>query len=180
MLSNAQIRQLLDRYEAAETSIEEERQLKAALLRDDLSPEFEPYRTWFAAQKVLAKAQASERPGPWAKAEAGKEAAVRPMRSRRFYGLSIAASILLAALSLGIWSWWSSSLPSSQPVASFPIETPKPIDWSKYEVTDPQEAARITQAALAQVSTRLAHGSNLTQREIARLQPIQHAFKLRS
>ena len=64
-LTPAQLRALLDRYEAAETSVAEERALKAALAAPDVPEEFHAYRPWFGGLQVLAKAAPADRTGPW-------------------------------------------------------------------------------------------------------------------
>lgn len=64
-LTTPQIRALLARYEAAETTLEEERDLRAALSSPGIPEEFHAYRSWFGGLEVLASAPAPERAGPW-------------------------------------------------------------------------------------------------------------------
>ena len=286
-LTETQIRGLLDRYEAAETSVAEERELRAALAAPDLPEGLRPYRRWFGGLEVLAKAAPTSRPGPWsvaggeplaqpeAPAQApppvavetgapreavvrtlatdGASAARRPSRRRALLLRLAAAAAVIGLLALGAGlllrdgsgseapvaesappapsgtvpealpqlppppapegprqdtptdrrapATLADAPPSRQPEAPrqrrvtpteevpgappaegtrFAVAGPAPIDCSKYEITDPDEAARLTRGALAEVSAHLQRGSALTAVELGRLQPLHHLHNYKS
>ena len=193
-LTEPQIRALLDRYEAAETSIAEERQLKAALADPQLDAEFAPYRQWFGGLRVLAQAPAPARSGPWdaavAKTEhaaADREPALRVVHRRTTDAMRYVRWAVAAAL-IGVMGFGASLLlQDERDLGTFALDTTAPddaapaaIDWSKYEVTDPAEATRITRAALAQVSQSLHRGSALTAGELGRMESIHYILNRKS
>ena len=177
-LTDAEIRALLDRYEAAETSLEEEAQLRKALSDQELNVEFHPYRRWFAGLDVIAGQQVLAKAGPWTDANeatgsstAPKLAVVhRAARVPRAAWWSIAA-LFLIALCAGLYLVRDAT-PTEGAAVVATEEVAVPIDWSKYEITDPEEAARVTRAALVQVSQHLHRGSELTAEELSRMEPI--------
>ena len=193
-LTPTQLRDLLDRYEAAETSLAEERALRDALASPDVPPGFRPYRQWFAGLDAIARTRAVPQDGPWSDAPqaatrgtvvdapaaatatasargpaAGLRVAHRAPARAGWTRLAAAAAVLLVLA--GALLVWRKPL-GHAPIAADAESAPVPIDWSKYEVTDPVEASRITRAALAQVSQHLHRGSELTAEELARMQPI--------
>ncbi len=230
MITPDALRALLNRYEAAETSIAEERLLKAALAEPGLPTEFAPYRQWFGGLQVLAKAEAITKAGPWdTAATAPAAAAPSPPAGHRSAALlpgpkeQSAATrrgpappqpstpqpapqpgtpptlrvvhrkpastthwlrYAVAAMLIGILGFGASLLIGDQaPLGTLSValpEAPTQIDWSKYEVTDPAEATRITRAALAQVSTSLRRGSELTAEELGRMESLQHLLNRKS
>ncbi len=198
MITPQDLRLLLDRYEAAETSVAEERLLKAALAEPGLPAEFAPYRQWFGGIQVLAKAEAKTTTGPWDAAivtpEQSNGAKVTSLREASTTNLRVVhrkpASTThwvrwaVAAMLIGIMGFGASLLLKEQaPLGTLAVaipEAPAPIDWSKYEVTDPVEATRITRAALAQVSTSIRRGSELTAEELGRMQSLQHLLNRKS
>ncbi len=197
MTTPAELRRLLDRYEAAETSVAEERRLKAALAEPGLPAEFAPYRQWFAGLQVLAKAEAKTTAGPWDAATVAPAqpngAKVKTLRDAPTSGLRVVhrrpASAhwvrwAVAAMLIGVMGFGASLLLTErQPLGTLAVEIPEaptPIDWSKYEVTDPAEATRITRAALAQVSSSIHRGSELTAGELGRMASLQHLLNRKS
>ena len=205
MITPAELRALLDRYEAAETSVAEERLLKAALAEPGLPTEFAPYRQWFAGLQVLAKAEAKTTAGPWdvatvapersngAKVTSLRDASTSSLRDAPIVNLRVVhrkpattnwVRWAVAAMLIGIMGFGASLLlTEQQPLGTLAVElpeTPTPIDWSKYEVTDPAEATRITRAALAQVSTSIHRGSELTAEELGRMDALQHLLNRKS
>jgi len=179
------LRALLDRYEAAETSVAEERELKALLQASDLPEEFVHYRQWFGVQTAIQTAKSTKpfAEAPWLAptkngADHGKQPQLKVVSKRN--GLNsranlrlafAAAAMLLVVISAGLFFLsQDDSFNTNQQVAQntieTPVETPVAIDWSKYEITDPEEATRITRAALANVSRRIENSSRITSREL--------------
>jgi len=191
MTDPQKLRALLERYEAAETSVAEERELKALLKADDLPSEFAHYRQWFGIQKAISTAK-SNKPfaeAPWlAPTKNGVDHGQKPAlkvvskRSRTNLRIGIAAAIMLAiVMAAGLFFLSEDAgTNSNRAIAKNDVETPVTIDWSKYEITDPKEAARVTRAALANISQRIENGSKITSREVSRIEPIHNVFNSKS
>ncbi len=184
------LRALLDRYEAAETSVAEERELKAMLQSTDLPKEFVHYRQWFGIQAAMQTAK-SIKPfadAPWLAptkngADHGPTPALRVVsnRSRSNFRYGIAAAAMLAVVMVAGLVFLSQNTGTSPgPLAKANTETPVAIDWSKYEITDPKEATRITRAALTNVSRRIENGSRIASKEVGRMEPIHNVFNSKS
>ena len=176
-LTTAQIRALLDRYEAADTSLEEERTLGSVLAAPDLDPSLRPYRQWFVGLDAIGRVSAKPQEGPWsASSTTGRTSQLRVVHraasTRQLWSRIAVAALVLVVFAAGIVFWRKPALPDSATIVADAEETPTAIDWSKYEITDPVEASRITRAALVQVSQHLHRGSELTAEELARMEPI--------
>jgi hypothetical protein len=146
---------LLDRYFLGETSLEEEQQLRAYFRDGDIHPELAAYPPLFSYWE-----QAGEIVAPKA-----KRPAVRRRLPMRWLTAAAASAVLL--LSLNTWF-------NQQPdLTSFPIaEAKQPIDWSKYEVTDPEEAVRILHGALKIASTEINRGPKITIQELGEVRKL--------
>lgn len=155
------IRQLLDRYFEGDTTLQEEAQLRRAFQQEDLPADLLPFQPLFRYYEQERKAQL----------DAGFEqrlleqleesppsthtANIRKLPLQR-WALRIAAAVVLA---LGLfWLYPPNAFQQQeQEVAS--------IDWSKYEVDNPEEAFKITQSALLQASQELNQGANFAAEE---------------
>lgn len=206
------IRRLLDRYDAAETTLAEERELRRLLADPAAAAAFPAEAALFGAWVVLANATPAAPPeAPWLapsdtgrrEISAGRRSADAPggrptsspgaplaeaptpahrrahrpsrrlrLRLTRFRLAAAAAVALFAAAALGLLL--GDATPADAPVVAEVAAAPA-VDWSRYEVTDSDEAARVTRIALAKVSTRLARGSRIASREVGRIEPIHHA-----
>ena len=178
-MNHEHIRLLLERYERAETSLDEERELREYFTGPDVAEELKTLAPLFCVPQALGEASSPNYPaGPWdavdtdsqAFAKTGGSTASSPLRvvHRRHqrFKLAIAAAVaLLVAIAIPLL------LPTTpaEPIAA--VE-PSAIDWSKYEVTDPEEATRITRQALASVAATLNTSGQVTQRELSRIKPI--------
>lgn len=154
---------LLERYFAGETTLEEERSLRAYFRAGDLHPDHEPYRDLFAYWTVAAQVQP---PTP---------RLVVPTRSKprrrqpvlRWMTAAAAAALLLLAGNL-----WFNDNPS---LTDFPIaeqQKSTTVDWSRYEVTNEREAYLVLRAALKTASTNLNEGPRITLKELKELDAI--------
>ena len=195
-MNHERLQHLVARYDAAESTLAEEQELRALLRASDLPKAYLPYRALFGATQVLAKAQPTMyRAGPWdqpAKLN-GQPAKVVPlarktsdtlqrpaprtrrtarMRTLRLVSLA-AAAVVLVALAVSLLRHADTAAPEAQPIASA-----QTIDWSKYEVTDVDEAKRITAAALGTVTRNIDQSGRITSREVGRMHPIRHTIKL--
>ena len=172
---------LLARYETADTSLAEERELRQLLADPELPERFAPERRIHAGFAALA-APSLNAPMPWEIEAAHREpspaphverrrAPARPRyRSRLRPLLALAAGVVLL-IAAGLVYYLQ---PDEAPLVA-EVE-PTAIDWSRYEVTDPVEAARITRGALLEVSDRLEHGGRLTHDKLEHFEPLHHAF----
>ncbi len=152
-------RSLLDRYFSGKTTLEEEQALKE-LFRKGVAPEeLREFAPWF---RLL-----------------DEEAGIEPVRSielpaQRRSGWSTwrnnlmkAAAVILVAM--GVWRLAPSPAPDKA-VA---------IDWSKYEVTDEQEALRITRAAFKKVAQTLQFGASTAAEQVEKLGEISRSAAVR-
>lgn len=98
----AEIATLIDRFMAAETTLDEEQQLYDYFARPDVAPELEPYRTMFAGYAALATVPVSlpKEVRPEAKPHRG----IMYSLSVRRWWIGVAASVaLLVATVAGVW-----------------------------------------------------------------------------
>ncbi len=156
-MDNQVTRQLLDKYFEGETSLQEERQLRQAFQQEGLPEDLQPFQPLFRyLQHEQQDAGLSEgfeerllqqlEPEP-------PSATVRRMQPYRWV-LRIAAAVLLA---LGVYGVCQLTAEEKPAVAG--------IDWSKYEVQEPEEAFRLTQAALLKASSELNQGTSVAAKE---------------
>jgi hypothetical protein len=57
-------------------------------------------------------------------------------------------------------------------VTEFPVAERQPIDWSRYEITDEEEALRFVRTVLQSTSDRLQQGPEITLRELREVNEI--------
>lgn len=148
-MTHTTAKKLLDRYFLGETSLEEEQQLRAYFRAGDIHPELAAYPPlfsyWEQAGQIVAPQQ--------------RRTAIRRRLPVRWLAAVAAAVLLLFSLH----SWFDQQQPD---LTSFPIAEAQPIDWSKYEVTDPEEAYRILRGALTTASAEINRGPKITIREL--------------
>ncbi len=107
MIANKEVQDLLDRYWEGETTLEEERRLKAYFAQERVPEQFRREAQWFRA---LQADRSVEMPG--------QPAVVAP--SRRFRWISwAAAAAVVSFLTVGSWLWMNKKQPEQQlPVAA--------------------------------------------------------------
>lgn len=148
-MHNQQWEQLLERYYAGETSLDEERHIRQKLLEGDLhSPDRKLAAFFKNEQKVTLPMTTATR---IRQRITGKTARQRQIRS----WLAIAASVLLA---ISVWFMQPklTSVVNGEPEV---VTT----DWSKYEVNDPEAAAAIILQSLHSVSDNFKAGKKAMQ-----------------
>ncbi|MGB3548977.1 MAG: hypothetical protein WBA17_18530 [Saprospiraceae bacterium] len=143
--------ELLRRYRAAETTLAEEQRLRDYFARQPAGADLPPEAVLFGYYTAAGRGRL-----PTA-AETRIRARLRS-RPRRYLlrGLAAAATILLLVLALN--GWQRTHLPA---ISTFPMaETTgeSTVDWSRYEITDPEEAARVLVKSLRTVSQEMATG----------------------
>jgi hypothetical protein len=158
------INNLLEKYFEGETNLQEEKQLKHFFTQEAVPEEFSSYQPLF--QYFEQEAQPELDAGFEEKvlrAIEKTDARVVPMRRISMVRWMSRAAAVIALVALG---WW----------ASDQITTPAPvtagIDWSKYEVQDPEEAFKFTQVAFLKASSELNRGTNTAAREVGNLKTL--------
>ncbi|MEN0003264.1 MAG: hypothetical protein AAF798_03940 [Bacteroidota bacterium] len=164
-----QINGLLERYFEGQTSLEEEQQLQqyfAQAVIDERLQQFAPLFQFFEVEQTAALDEQFDARLLEAIEEQAK---VVPMRStgRRVIlrWLSRAAAIVLIFAA----AWWVYD--TQQPLEQ------TGIDWSKYEVTDPQLAFALTQKALKGASAQIKKGSDMAQSEVKYISTMTEILK---
>ncbi|MCB0572451.1 MAG: hypothetical protein KDC66_21935 [Phaeodactylibacter sp.] len=164
------VEQLLERYFEGESSLTEEQQLREYFQRTDVPEQLRPYQPLF---QYFAEEQAQNALGnDFDEKLLGQlqESAPRLTAIRRIglRGWALrAAAIVLLGLGLG-WLFF--------PKTTAPAQTAG-IDWAQYEVQDPQQAFRITTAALLKTSGELNRGTSTAARELKNLGQMGKFFK---
>ncbi|MCB0706379.1 MAG: hypothetical protein KDC34_13770 [Saprospiraceae bacterium] len=152
-----EINKLLDRYYAGETTIEEERTLKAYFSGNEVAPELQQHQGLFQSLRGM-KAEtlsADFEAKLLQKLQEKPQARVVPMRQ---YLLRIAAAVVLG---FGLWFMYPKAPTVSEPQA---------IDWTAYEngLTE-EEAMEETIAALRLLSQKLNSGKKKVKTEIVNM-----------
>ncbi len=152
MMTHTEAEILLHRYFEGNTTLAEEKRLREYFRSGDVHPdlaELDPlFAYWDEAANVVAPPV--------------KKAPVRRRLPIRW--LSAAAAAILLLFAAGSWFNQQSGL-TDVSIAQVEAET-KTIDWSKYEVTDPEEAYKVLRNALGTASAEMNRSARITVREI--------------
>lgn len=142
---------LLHRYFEGTTSLDEVTRLREYFRAGDVHPdlaELDPlFAYWDEAANIVAPPV--------------KKAPVRRRLPLRW--LSAAAAAVLLLFAAGTWLNQQPSL-TDFPIAAVEAKT---IDWSKYEVTDPEEAYKVLRSALGTASAEMNRSARITVKEIS-------------
>lgn len=147
--------QLLHRYFEGHTTLEEEACLRDYFRGDDVHPDLRAYDPMFAYWEEAAKVTAP--------LVLKKKAVRRRLPVRWLTSAAAACTLLFAA------NQW---LDPSPDLTDFPLAEAKAIDWSRYEVTDPEEAYLVLRGALKTASTELNRAPGITVRELGELKKV--------
>lgn len=148
-MNHEAIQQLLDRYFAGETTLQEEAQLRDYFRRDDVPDALRPYQPMFQFFETERQARLDEQ---------FEERLLQRLKQRprpQVRRLRIWVASAAAALVIALAAWWlypQLSAPEPQPVA-------QAIDWSKYEPETPEEAYRVLKTSLNMTSSKLNQGA---------------------
>lgn len=160
---------LLDKYFEGATTLAEEKQLKRLFQQEELPEHLQPYQPLFQYFEQAASAELDDRFDE--KLLAKLEAKPRQARIRRLQVSSwIVRIAAVVMLTMGGW-WYTTQYVTSPPAAT------AGIDWSKYEVEDPEEAFKFTQMALLKASGELNQGTNTAAREMSNLKKVGRFLK---
>lgn len=147
------IRTLLDRYFEGQTTLREEARLRQAFQEERLPEDLQAYQPLFT---YLEHAQAPELGADFEERVlqevAGSTPRVRTLSIRR-WAIRVAAAAVLA---LGAFWLYQPTSPSAAEYAA--------VDWSQYEVEDPERAFQITSSALRRASAELNQGTDVAAR----------------
>lgn len=140
------IEQLIEQYFAGETSVAEERQLRAYFQQTDIPPHLQQYQSLFQWQQTEREVATPEFDFSFMEQIDNQTVnRIILLRKRRAIWLQIAAIMIV-----GLGIWWM-----------FPTETvssnaqQQAINWEEYEVQDPEQALEETKAALKLLSEKL-------------------------
>lgn len=148
MLTHQQAERLLHRYFLAETTLAEEEQLRDYFRAGDVAPELVELDPMFGFWEA-------------ARGEHKVAARMRRLSRRRLAKQLISAVAAAAVLVLMLTTWMHYQAPAPVTIAAS-----TPIDWSKHEVTDPEEAYLVLRKALKTSSSQLNRSTRLTIRGI--------------
>lgn len=162
-----QIRTLLDRYFEGTSSLDEEATLRTYFSGTAIDPRLREYTEWF---RWVSREQTQQLDNRAAEVMMDRLPAYKnrliPLRSRSIQWMARIAAVLV--LALGVWWVYQSQQTDSQTAA---------VDWSKYEITNEQEALRITRGALSKASKTLNQGASTAAGQMDRMQEIGKFFK---
>ncbi|MEM7573136.1 MAG: hypothetical protein AAF433_09560 [Bacteroidota bacterium] len=182
--------ELIERYYAGETSLEEEAALRRYWLETDPESKEAQLAAYFEAAAQQEDHLAPEAPSaafseqsfaafmPTVSAEAANEPRLQKVSSARTKGatyrwmrplLAVAATVALLMVSFRFWPADTEAILAEGEGAVFPLA--EETDWSKYEVTDPDEALAILAGSLRQVAEPLRAGARAAS-------PMNHLSKL--
>ncbi len=152
-MTHVQATELIERYFAGETTLEEEAHLKTYFRTREVTPELRKYAPLFLYWDAeLAVSAPIKRSAP-----------VRRLPRRL---LAIAAALLLL---LTVQFVHQQQKPD---VSSFPVAQRQPVDWSRHEITDEEEAMRFLKTVLKQTSEKLTQAPAITIRELREVERI--------
>lgn len=161
MMTHLEAEILLHRYFEGTSSLNEEMRLREYFRAGDVHPdlaELDPlFAYWDEAAKVMAPPTL-----PQAAAKRKLTAGRRKMPLRWLSSAAAAALLLFAA-----GTWFNGPLDTRTAQA----ET-KTIDWSKYEVTDPEEAYKVLRNALGTASAEMNRSARITVKEISAVRSV--------
>jgi hypothetical protein len=156
------IETLLERYNAGETTLAEEKELRQAFQDEALAQRYPAAAQWFGYQVAAKKRRL--RPAAARATQRRISGTAAPRRTLAVsWVLRIAAALLIG---IAAFQW----LARDPAVTGFPVaETETTVDWSKYEVTDPAEAARILSRSLRTMSGEMRSGLKTAGQEIRKV-----------
>ncbi|MEM1216706.1 MAG: hypothetical protein AAGJ82_13515, partial [Bacteroidota bacterium] len=157
MKNKKQIKALLERYFAGETTLAEEQTLRQYFTTEEVPPEWSAYRDLFG---YFAAAETEKSTRDYA-------SVIRQLRPRRRWLSYAAAVLLLLAATTGIYLRLA---PEEQAVA-------QTINWEQYEPADERAAAQLLNGALKRTANTLQDGFDFTAREVRVVESIGKPLK---
>ncbi len=155
------IKNLLDRYFAGETSLEDEQQLREYFSSDEVDPKLDVFKPLF---RVLARDRDLRAPKGLKNPAAKRRYIGRPL----WQGLAIAATLAGVVFFSGVFSKDQNTEPATAATG---------IDWSQYEVNDPEQALALTKEALQYTSTQLQEATQSAMQGLGEVKQMGSAFQ---
>ncbi len=152
------ISQLIEKYFQGETSLEEEKQLKAFFQQEDIAPEWKVYQPLF----MLLELEQSQEVGRNFEDKIYQKIQPTQKKTSRLFVVRHWMGAVAASLVLVLSIWWLYPDLSPEPASA--------INWEQYEPEDPKEAYQITKDALMKVSIELNRGAMKAAQEVDALQ----------
>lgn len=159
-MSDKKIKELLDKYFAAETSLEEEEQLRQFFSGNDIPEQWLPYRPMFQYFSAFAKQNPPE--DFEQKLLKNIRQQQKPHRIDGWKLLPYAAAITLLLTLTCLFS----------PFAEKKTKTAQNIQWEQYEPKSEEEALQETIAALRLLAEKLNGSKKATVKEIQKMDKI--------
>lgn len=165
---NKNIKVLIEKYFAGESSLQEEKVLKDYFNAGDIAAEFAEYASIFQHFEIEKENVLSDDFDAKLFAKIGELEEVIPKKqeAKRFFlpirQLSRIAAVV--AIGLAMWFMYPTTEDTSPPVTA----EAKTIDWSKYEVKTAEEALRVTQLAFSRVSNEMQGGAKKVAKNISK------------
>jgi hypothetical protein len=153
------IEALLDKYFEGKTNLPEEAQLKQYFEEEEVAEHLLPYQPLFSYLEAAATPMLDDRFDEQLLARIAPEETKKPAVIRRMTPYTWVVRVAAVAL-LTLGGWWVANQYTGT------SEQTAGIDWSKYEVQNPEEAFKYTQMALLKASDELNRGANTAAREV--------------
>lgn len=149
------INQLLSKYWEGQSSVDEERQLKAYFAQETIDPEHQQFQPLFSFFKEEAELSLSADFDKKLMQQLNTQTVKAPARVFSLKPLLRVAAILVLGLAIA-FGFYQSNQPE--------VEKSAEIDWSKYEITNEEEALKELQLALRLVSKNIDKGTTASQK----------------
>lgn len=157
---------LVEKYWAGETSIAEEKALKAYFNSDQVATELLPYVPLFAYYEISQTKTLKPSVADLLVAK-NKRIGKRSIRSNKYWIRSIAAAVLVALMAT--IGFQKIQVPSkAERIAAY---------WASKEIKDPKEAFLKTKAALLLVSKKLNNGTEAALKQVTKVQQVGQFIK---
>ncbi len=176
MNPNSNIDQLLDRYFAGTTTLEEERTLKAYFQTETVAPEHETWRPFFQFLEEEAEVEMSdsftERLLEQLQNESSEKAPISLVNNRRRIVPMVArmaaiAAVLIVAMTLVPRLW----------DAGKPVDQTAEVDWEEIATQDEELAFEEAKAALLLLSSKLNGGTGKAADQLKRVKKAAQILK---
>lgn len=158
------IQTLLDKYFEGNSSIAEEKQLKAYFQQKEIDPGLEAYRTLFVWQAEEQEISLPSRFQNDLLAEI--EAQQKVGFVRRFLRHPMSRAAALIVLLAGMWWAYQTDSATIEPQAT------AEIDWEQYEPKTKEEALNITRNAMVMLSKELNRGTARVAKEVVKVRQL--------
>lgn len=170
-----EIKHLLDKYAAGETTLEEEKILQRYFLQDNIHPDFgtwKPLFIYFSSEKDLTTGEGFEE-----KIIAKVRAEKTPAKTFKLYWVKIAVAIVLI---VGVAGIVHQSATKHNSAGLQITEQTQHINNNTIEITDtydnPEDAKKAVEQALTLLSKHLDKGKDIAQKNIGKIDVLNKAL----